>query len=100
MNKEKVLDILAYIIAGIKWTIAIGIGSLAIYTFGELLINELLSAEFNFNWDSTFEFLKQIGIAMLAMFLIIFVVAIFSFSDDRIRKIKEKKKEEEWLNEE
>lgn len=100
MNKEKVLDVLAYIIAGIKWIIAIGLGLLVIYTIGELLITELSGIEFNFNWNSAFDFLKQLGIAFLAMFLIIFVVAIFSFSDERIRKIKEKKREEEWLNEE
>lgn len=98
MNKEKVLDVLAYIIAGIKWIIAIGLGLLVIYTIGELLITELSSIEFNFNWKSTFEFLKQIGLAMLAMFLMIFVVAIFSFSDDRIRKIKEKKADDEFLD--
>lgn len=100
MNKEKVLDVLAYTVVGIMWIIGIGLGLLAIYTFGELLITELSSIEFNFNWKSTFEFLKQIGLAMLSLFLIFFFIAIWSFSDDRIRKIKEKKREEEWLNEE
>lgn len=100
MNKEKVLDILAYTVVGIMWIIGIGLGLLVIYTFGELLITELSSIEFNFSWKSTFEFLKQIGLAMLSLFLIFFFIAIGSFSDDRIRKIKEKRKEEEWLNEE
>lgn len=99
VNKEKMLDVLAYVIRGIIWLIGIGLGLIVLYMIGENLINGLRHIDFSITWEYILDLLILIGKFMIMSLLFCLFIGIWVFSEERIKKIKEKKREDEWLNE-